>query len=82
MVWIVTDSLQGFEQHFKTEEEALACAEDILQDHRDCAAENREWSGEEGGIKVYKLAYRAEVSKEFKDDDGRDCIDYELKEQS
>lgn len=60
--WYVRDPYTGADEDFETEEEALACAEEILNGHREEAASNGEWPPETELISVYKLAHSARVT--------------------
>lgn len=59
--WRVVDTLNGVEEDFLTEAEALAFAEETLAMYRAEAACDGEWPDEIEHLRVYRLAHSAQV---------------------
>jgi hypothetical protein len=74
--WMVCDSLTGTEEFFDTEDDALAAAEKILDEHRSDCHDAGEWTAEVEHLRVYRVAHSAQINRREKDDEGRECVDY------
>lgn len=79
-MWRVSDPCTCNEEDFETEEEALAFAQELLDEHREEAKSDGEWPDETELLRVYKMAHVTKVVEEGKDEDGFHWSDYGLRQ--